>query len=196
MQLERRIQGIGEAIGQIVRNLEKLGYQFAEPAEVMPGPELETEFAIERIEREMGQLPTAIKLFWRSIGAVNLIGFHPNWQNDIYPDPLVIFPPSIALHELDEFLSDREERLKYDFPYLVPIAPDSYHKAGVSGGMWYNVAMPAESDDPPLQAEPHQLSFVRYLKYAVNCGGFPGLDHYPAHNWPIEQITAGCDLLS
>lgn len=190
MQLELRIRNVGKAIKQIVRNLETLGYQFAEPTEVLPGPESETEIAIERIEREIGDLPASIKIFWRSIGSVNLTGFHPDWRVDIYEDPLVVFPPSIAIYELDAFLDDRDERLRHNFPYLVPIAPDYYHKGGDSGGMWYNLSVPAASDDPLLNDEPHRMTFVDYLEYAVTFGGFPGLDGYPHHNWPIERIVA------
>ena len=77
-----------------------------------------------------------------------------------YPDPLFVYPPSAAIAELEEFLADKEERLRCNFPYLVPIAPDYYHKEDVSGGMWYNVSVPAVADDPPLNDEPHHLSFL------------------------------------
>jgi hypothetical protein len=97
----------------------------------------------------------------------------------------------VAIGELDEFLADREERLRHNFPYLVPIAPDSYHKADVSGGMWYNISVPAVAVDPPLNDEWHGTSFVNYLELAVKWSGFPGLSCCPGHTWPIAELVVG-----
>ncbi|HEY7115262.1 MAG TPA: hypothetical protein VH475_01680, partial [Tepidisphaeraceae bacterium] len=88
-----------------------------------------------------------------------------------------------------EFLADRAERLRRNFPYAVPIAPDRYHKADVSGGMWYGVSLPAVADDPPLNHEPHRTTFVGYLELTLRWGGFPGLDRSPGHNWPDGEIV-------
>lgn len=62
----------------------------------------------------------------------------------------MVFPPSIALWELREFLTDIEDRAKFGEPYEIPIAPDFYHKSGVSGGPPYTLAVPSEADDPTL----------------------------------------------
>jgi hypothetical protein len=102
-----------------------------------------------------------------------------------------VYPPSVAIFELDEFLGDREERTRCEFPYLVPIAPDDVHKDNVSGGMWYNLSVPAIADDPPLNDERHRTTFVSYLELAVRWGGFPGLDRCPEHSWPVREILAG-----
>ena len=96
--------------------------------------------------------------------------------------------------ELDEFLSDREERMQCDFPYVVPIALDEALKDNVSGGESYNLSVPAVADDPPLNDERHQTTFVSYLELAVRWGGFPGLDRCPEHRWPLRELvgeTAG-----
>src|SRR5437762_11826246 len=150
MPLEDRILARGRAIERVVVRLHSLGFQFVEPEAVFPGPEPRTEEAIERIEREVGPLPLAIKLFWRRVGSVNFMGAHPDWEGCEYPDPLVVYPPSQAIYELEEFLGDREERMRFGVPYRVPIAPDSYHKENVSGGMFYNLSVPAVADDAPL----------------------------------------------
>ncbi len=191
MRLDQRIEVIGEKIQTLAWRLAGLGFQFERPDEVLPGPEAGTDEAIVRIEREAGALPLALKLFWGRVGSVNFWGSHPDWEGAEYPDPLVVFPPSIAISELDDFLSDREERLRCSFPYLVPIAPDDYHKEDVSGGMWYNLSVPAVADDPPLNDEWHETTFVGYLAIAVLWGGFPGLARYPGHTWPIEELTRG-----
>ena len=60
------------------------------------------------------------------------------------PDPLIVYPPSQALVELEMYLDDPLARQESGF--LVPIAPDALHKANVSGAMWYNISVPAEAD--------------------------------------------------
>ena len=188
MLLEDRILAVGRGIERLAARLPALGYQFADTRAVAPGPEPDTDAAIEHIEREAGALPLSIKLFWRRVGSVNFIGQHPDWDGCEYPDPLLVYPPSRALDELDAFLSDREERLRFNFPYCIPVAPDPYQKENVSGGMWYNLSVPAVADDPPLNDERHGTTFVGYLELALRWGGFPGLDRCRNHSWPIADL--------
>ena len=196
MSLEARILKIGEQIAGISRRLSALGYQFRRPSAAFPGPEPGTEDAIARIEREVGALPLALKAFWRLVGSVDFTAPHrPSfpveypWGGCEYPDPIVVYPPSAAISNLDEFLGDREEQLRCGFPYVVPVAPDDAHKDNVSGGMWYNLSVPAVADDPPLNDEWHQTTFVKYLELAVRWGGFPGLERCPGHSWPLREIV-------
>ncbi len=190
MSIEQRILAVGQQIPPLAIRLHNLGYTFQDYDEVFPGPEEGTEAAIERLEREVGVLPLAIKFFWRVVGSVNFMGEHPGWGGCDYPDPLIVYPPSAALEELEFYIPDRELRLKNDEPYIIPIAPDDYHKANVSGGMWYNLSVPA-ADDPPLNDERHEMTFVSYLEFTIGWGGFPGLDQCPKHNWPLAQIRGG-----
>src|SRR5947207_106908 len=139
MTLESRIDLVSNSIRLLVNRLTECGFQFERPADVFPGPESGASAAIARIEREVGAIPLALKLFWQRVGSVDLCGSHPEWRGCDFPDPLLVYPPAVAIQELDEFLADKEERLRCRFPYLVPIAPDFKHKANVSGGMWYNL---------------------------------------------------------
>jgi len=187
MTLETRINAVGDSIRLLMKRLTERGFEFGRPSEVLPGPENGTTEAIARIEREVGAVPLALRLFWQRVGSVNFWGSHPEWEGYEYPDPLVVYPPSAAIEELEEFLADREGRLRCTFPYIVPIAPDAKHKEGVSGGMWYNVSVAAGSDDPPLNDEPHQTTFVAY-ELAVQWAGFPGLSYGPG-TWPIAELV-------
>jgi hypothetical protein len=191
MIVESCIDAAGASIHILVNRLAEWGFQFERPAEVFPGPEENAAAVIARIEREVGMLPLAVKLFWLRVGSVDLCGCHPDWQGCVYPDPLLVYPPSVANQELDEFLADKEERLRCDFPYIVPVAPDAKHKAGESGGMWYNLSVPAVADDPPLNDEWHHTTFVGYLQLAVQWGGFPGLCRCPGHTWPVAALVGG-----
>lgn len=198
MSLEARIVAVGEQIAKFAKRLPALGYEFQRPSAVFPGPAPGTEGAIERIEEQVGALPLALKIFWRSVGSVDFTARHRQsmpveypWHACDYPDPLVLYPASVAVAELDEFLGDRDERLRCGFPYIVPIAPDDVHKDNVSGGMWYNLSVPAVADDPPLNDEWHQTTFVSYLELAVRWGGFPGLERCAEHGWPLRELIGG-----
>lgn len=191
MTLEHRIKTIGDAIHLLARRLASQGFVFDRPDEVFPGPEPSAARAVARIEREIGNVPLSIKLFWQFVGSVDFCGFHPEWHGCDSADALVVFPPSIAIHELEAFLADKEERLKQRSPFLIPIAPDDLHKINVSGGMWYNVTVPSVADDPPLNDEWHQTTFVAYLEEAVRWAGFPGLCYCEAHSWPVAELTKG-----
>lgn len=59
---------------------------------------------------------------------------------------------------------------------LLPLAPDRFHKYGYSGGGSYNISLPCKAIDAPLVNEPHQSTFVNYLRICLKWGGFPGLE--------------------
>jgi hypothetical protein len=189
MTIESRIDAVGNAIRVLVNRLRERGFQFERPADMLPGPESDASALISRLEREVGEVPLAMRLFWLRVGSVDLCGSHPEWHGCEYPDPLVVYPPSVAIEELDDFLKDREERLRCDFPYALPVAPDPKQKANVSGGMWYNLSVPAVADDPALNDEWHRTTFVSYLELAVQWGGFPGLSRCSGHTWPVADLV-------
>src|SRR6516225_9343516 len=108
MNLESRINAVGESFRLLAKRLTEWGYKFDRPSEVLPGPEVGTEAAIARIEREVGPVPLGLRLFWQRIGSVNFCGMHSEWQGYEYPDPVFVYPPSAAIRELDEFLADKD----------------------------------------------------------------------------------------
>lgn len=193
-ELQARIDRVHRGIHCVVRNLHALGYRFSRPRDVLPGPEPGTNKAIKRLEQAVGPVPLAITTFWSRIGSVDLSGHHPTWSGCDFPDPLIVYPPSMAIAELEEHTSDREERDRCGFPYCIPIAPDALHKANVSGGMWYNITVPSIADDPLLNDEPHATTFLNYLDIALGQGGFPGLTAATAHNWPIDAIITAARM--
>jgi hypothetical protein len=192
--IEARVDTIGKRLQILRERLIQRGFEFDQTDEVFPGPEPDALQAIERIESEVGIIPLSLKLFWLRIGSVDFCGCHPEWEigaDGDYSDPVMVYPPSVAVTELEDFLSDKEERIRCDFPYVVPIAPDLHHKTDVSGGMWYNISVPAVTDDPPLNDEWHKTTFLKYLEIAMKWGGFPGLERCQQHNWPIRELVEG-----
>lgn len=186
--MEQRIARIGRRLRALVRGLNEIGYRFENETEVMPGPEDGTHEAIREIEEQFGRCPRALKLFWEQIGSVDISGNHPDWIDDRYPDQLVVFPPSVAVSELHEYLTDVAEREKFGIPYEIPIAPDFYHKAGVSGGSPYTILMPCSEDDPPLNNSGYDESFLEHVERSLDCGGFPGMVGEAGHNWPLSKL--------
>jgi hypothetical protein len=179
-----KVDALGSSIKALVDQLYREGYVFEYPEEVFPGPAPDVADAISRIELEAGEVPLALKLFWMRVGSVNLCGGHENWVGCPYPDPLVVSPPAHALADLEDYLEEPEG------PFLIPIAPDFFHKANVSGGMYYNVSVSSGNDDPLLNDERHGVSLLEYLAIALGWGGFPGLDAAAGHNWPLGRLQA------
>ncbi|HEV8070470.1 MAG TPA: hypothetical protein VGP76_22335 [Planctomycetaceae bacterium] len=140
--IDRRIDEIAASLKSLVTRLRAAGFVFYHPNDVFPGVESDVEL------REVGPVPYALAAFWRRIGSVDLTGSHPNWTGCEYPDPLFVYPALTAAAEVDDFLANRAIGLEVEFPYKIPIAPDSFHKENVSGGMWYNVDCPATDHNP------------------------------------------------
>jgi hypothetical protein len=188
--LEARIDRIGACLSELKRRLQHRGYLFQDDEASLPGPIANVSVVTARIEREVGAVPLALRLFYERVGSVNFLGTHPDWTGCEYPDAIVIDPPAAILCELDDYLYDPETYKAAYGTLCLPIAPDYYHKENVSGGPAYSVAVPGD-DDPPFLNEWHHVSFVDYLEIAVRWGGFPGLERCPDHNWPIPDLTAG-----
>jgi len=191
--VQARIDALGRRISELVARLHESGYAFDRLDVVFPGPDPAAPEAIHNIESSIGELPLALKLFWLRVGSVDLSGSHPDWQASGYLDQLVVFPSSYALYELQEYLDDQEERDRYSQPYVVPIAPDFFHKANVSGGPPYSVSVPAVADDPPLNGTPSPETFLQHVENALRFGGFPGLEQCPGHTWPLAKLRASTE---
>jgi len=124
----------------------------------------------QELEEQAGVLPLSLTAFWEQVGAVDLVGMHPDWPDGL--DPLVVDPPEGALSFLCDEEGDGEEGKMF-----AGLAPDDLHKDNTSGGDPYGVHLPNPSADFPFLYERHNLDFVPYLRLAIlRWGGFPGLD--------------------
>ena len=122
----------------------------------------------QELVEQAGQLPLSLAAFWQEVGAVDLVGMHPDWPAGL--DPLVVDPPEGALSFLCEEEGDKATM-------FAGLAPDDLHKDNTSGGDPYGVHLPNAAADFPFLYERHQVHFVPYLRLAIlRWGGFPGLD--------------------
>lgn len=188
-EIVHRLQRTKQRLERLRDFLESRHFVFQYPDEVLPGPDSHSGGVIERIEVEVGTIPEALKQFYRIIGSVNFNSSLEEWEGCKYPDGLIVYPTAVAQAELDDFLAQKDEWLKAYGSFRIPIAPDYYHKEGVSGGMWYGVPVPSTGEDPPLLEERHDTTFLRYIEIALEWGGFPGLEYAGAsHTWPLSGL--------
>ncbi len=179
-------------LGGLVTCLQELGYEFAEPRDILPGPAKNVDRQIEDLQRLVGAIPISLAEFYRTVGSVNLTGSHAAWTGCDYPDPLVVEPIDSALEEAQQYAELRDPKAEYwaseSGIFRAPVAPDALHKANVSGGMWYGIEIPNALGDPVVLEEPHALPFTQYLELALSWGGFPGLASTPGHRWPLAAL--------
>jgi hypothetical protein len=177
---------------QLIASLRELGYEFR-PETWMPQPLLTPRLAdlalIDELEdRVGGPLPLSVRAFYENVGPISLRGRHPQWELE-YPDELIL-DPLIDLHERLILRSEYDPSLT---GFELDLAPDYLHKADVSGGAPYAIALPNPAADIPFENERHGTTFVDYLRIAFRHGGFPGLDlteTEPAQPWLAGSIPA------
>ncbi|MEO7714713.1 MAG: hypothetical protein ABIY70_00805 [Capsulimonas sp.] len=171
----------------LIPRLEAIGYRFGFYEEgapvpsypgplVPPPPDITTQ--LDTLETAVGALPLSLRAWYEAVGAVDFMGFHAQWRA-IYPDPLVVNELELE-YRLDSYRDWREECDEEGEeemgPYEYEFAPDFYHKANVSGGAPYGIALPCLTADATAENEPHRTTFVDYLRICFQWGGFPGLD--------------------
>jgi hypothetical protein len=130
-------------------------------AHIPPVPD--TARHLEEIGKLGGPLPLSLWAFYETVGEVDLIGHHETISPEA--DPLVVFPLEAMLQSCGDEIAEEGR---------IPIAPDHYHKADISGGAPYEIALPDPRADAELLNEPHNLLFVDYLRLVFRHGGFPG----------------------
>lgn len=174
----------------IITRLEKMGYKFALPEykKISPGNEIQAQ--IDQLESKVGSLPVSLIAFYEIVGGACLMGDYPGLASYakplatepilFYSDPLVVFPIEAAFEQVDDFYQvdpDMDDPETAEF--LIPIAPDDYHKENVSGGAPYEIAVPCLAADTLLLNDWHETTFVNYLRICFRWGGFPGWERYP-----------------
>jgi hypothetical protein len=174
-------------IREIAARLSAIGYEGAEGTFHVP-PGAGTSKVIALLEKRAGALPLSLRAFYDVVGAVNLMGEHPSLapsDGSITADPLVV---NSAEEALDQF--EGQGRDPDADQFLIELAPDAFHKAKISGGEPYEIAVPELRADGPLIWERHELYFVDYLRLAFRFGGFPGYDGIEPLPAELASLTA------
>lgn len=165
-------------VERLAELLPEKGYRFHKdpemPVYAPPAPGVVAE--LDGLEERIGRLPLALRCWFEEVGQANFVGEHPAWRYE-YADPLVVTAPTdYVLSEYEDWEeADRDSEWDRG-PFVVDLAPDYLHKADVSGGSPYGMAVPNEGVDGPFLEEGHKTTFVNYLRICFRWGGFPGWD--------------------
>lgn len=137
-------------------------------------PTSEASKHIADLEHLAGSLPLSLKSWFEEVGCVNLIGLFPSNERSYGPvlDPLYVESVEMVLQIVTRYV----EIGGWEEEPILPLAPDGYHKYGYSGAGSYNIILPCHAVDTLFVDEPHQTTFVNYLRICLNWGGFPGLE--------------------
>ena len=174
-------------VERVIEELHARGFEFE--ADPLVPPSSGTAAQLDALEAEIGLLPLALRSWFEEVGQVNLNGRHPAWTFE-YPDPLVVEAPIDYIRsEYEQWSEARGTQSDRGALFEMPVAPDYLHKANVSGGMPYGIAVPNPGADGLLLWEPHQTTFVNYLRIAFRMGGMPGWQREPAllEEWALAD---------
>lgn len=156
---------------------------------IYTSPTADASAGIRELENLVGILPLSLRAWYELVGSVNFIGTHPAWKRlhlTHGTDPLFVYSLDVALNMARTYL---DMGVWHKEPILA-LAPDEYHKFGVSGAGAYGVRLPSEAADTPLLLEWHHTTFVDYLRICFRYAGFPGLEHaQPARLHEIERLA-------
>jgi hypothetical protein len=177
-------------VERLIERLPAFGFQFE--AEPLVNPPRDAAQQLDMLEAQIGVLPVALRAWFEEVGQVNLNGSHQDWAFE-YADPLVVDAPTEYIRsEYEHWSAYRGTECDRRSSFEIPLAPDYLHKANVSGGMPYGIRVPDSAADALLLWEPHQTTFVNYLRIAFATGGMPGWQRAPAllEDWALPQEPA------
>jgi hypothetical protein len=182
-----------EIMRRVARNADRLAQRLVEggwealTGELRASPDPDDSRFVQEVEQLTGApVPISLAVFWKNVGGIDFVWNYklgkdaPRLCGDIpldEADPLYVDAARYLFYRLAEW---REEppNLAAGEAWDLELAPDYLHKANISGGAPYGVALPAHAVDFAFKYERHDLDFVDYLRLAFRWGGFPGLENY------------------
>lgn len=126
-----------------------------------------------------GFVPFSLKKFYQIVGSCDFV-----WDYEINEerfwecaDPLQICPLDYLVYYTESEDWEWEETMsetiaENEKPYL-ELSADYLHKDNISGGMPYSIELTSEpSIDAPFLFEPHETTFIDYLRISMDKCGF------------------------
>ena len=172
----------------IYQALQSINYQFKTTCQYnfekpLHPPLDDTENLLNKLDGEVrpfGFVPQSLKYFYGYVGGVNFVWDYEVNDDILWPmaDPLQV----ASLDALVESVTDENWRevmddyMQEDGTTFLELAADVYHKDNVSGGPAYSLLITEEpAVDSVFINEPHETTFINYLRVCFDYGGFPGL---------------------
>lgn len=192
----------------LIARLEQLGWRFFDAH-----PELRSPYApwqgvarlcspaslgmLNEIEQQFGPLPLMLRVFHEVVGGINLIGVpfqRPRWPGiEDGLDPLFIAPVELAASMRGEESSNGSHD---PVGHSLFVAPDFLFKYGIAGVGSLSLALPSLAVDAPLMfegaplmADNQPLTLVRYLRYALQGGGFLAFLNWEQAKTPQDDLA-------
>ncbi|HEX4705172.1 MAG TPA: hypothetical protein VH352_23795 [Pseudonocardiaceae bacterium] len=162
-------------VERLAELLPRHGFQFYDPDVVLVPPAADIRDQLDAVEAAIGPLPLALRCWYELVGQVNLAGTHPAWDFEFTDGLVVEAPVDYILLEHETWAADHGSEWDRG-PFTIDLAPDALHKADVSGGPPYAMALPDNGVDALFLWEPHQTTFVNYLRVSFRFAGLPGWD--------------------
>ena len=147
-------------------------------------PPLEdTDLLLDNIQnaiKAFGQVPLSLVYFYKIVGGVNFVWDYEKDENLLWQmaDPIQV----VSLDELLESVTDQDwiemtqERIADEESPSLILSADVYHKDNISGGPPYSLEItPHKSFDSIFLDEPHETTFINYLRICFEDCGFPGI---------------------
>jgi hypothetical protein len=151
------------------------------------GPHLESPRSrLRKITTPAGEMPMSLRIWYSSVGGVNLVGRHPELAPPgVECDPLFVAPLTAVVDACEAWQEDHAGAQERP-PFRMPISPPRSVKAGNRAeGDDYVVTLPNASLDAAVENEVHGLNFVDYLRLAFEWAGFPGYADIPDKAPPL-----------
>lgn len=210
-----RLDSLGYTFGYAWAN--GRAFPSGHPDPVFAPPQSGVGACIAELEQRSGALPLSLRAFYEVVGAVNLVGEPPEAWSDwrAVPDgidALYVYPIGVVLEEAERWRercgdvsaeqwrspAPGEEDLCDSQAYaalppecwLIPIAPDEWHKYDISGCGAYEIAVPTLTADARLLTERHHSTFVDYLRRCLRWAGFPKLENVPGAPSSVSGLAA------
>ncbi|SDJ84793.1 hypothetical protein SAMN05421823_101248 [Catalinimonas alkaloidigena] len=172
----------------IRQKLAHLGYQLhRERAATYERPLVEpfpaTESLLQTLDeavRPYGYVPRSLHHFYRAVGGVNLAWDYQRFPTLLWErtDPVQIASLDALVEEVtdDYWEASTREAVAMEERACLELAADVYHKDNVSGGSAYALEITSmPSMDSFFRHEPHETTFVNYLRLSFKACGFPGM---------------------
>ncbi len=192
----------GETMRRSARNVElllarlkDLGYRFINPTEVHRTLNAKEGKLVERAERSGLWLPLSVRAWLQEVGQLNLNGSHPalcfmdteRGKPGIYTDPL-----QVLIWQLDDLVdmwtqTEKESREPMECIASMTAEDKALRALDEEAEGGYRFTIPNGAADAVLEGEPHNFTFVEYLRHSFQWGGFPGWEKY--QNRPEEELT-------
>jgi hypothetical protein len=166
---------------------------------------------ITALKQLLGALPITLQAWYREINTVNFIGAFPASVSAVVDgctlkrgyelDPLCIYPPDVTLQFIrmeKEHMEREQEALSFwnrsvqeendVAEQAISLSWDGPSKYGYRGGFDYAILEPFNVFDGMMDLSGKSMSFVDYLRWCLQWGGFPGLEQlWETERFPLSQ---------